>query len=140
MNATTESSIVYGRINELERQRAGQDLLKRPVATARLLKAVVKRSRTADFRIASLKVLAATILSEIESLEKSEADESSGLSLQAEVHRFEAELIRNALIKTGGRQRRAACLLGMKVSTLNRKIRQYGLSRIARLSIGPPAE
>ena len=127
MNASTETSSVYGRINELERQSAGQDLLRHPVVAGRLVKAVAKRSRTADRRIASLKVLAATILSEIESLEESEVDESSGLSLQAEVQRFEAELIRNALIKTGGRQRRAASLLGMKVPTLNRKIRQYGI-------------
>jgi DNA-binding NtrC family response regulator len=47
------------------------------------------------------------------------------LDLQAEVHRFEAELIRSALVSTQGRQRRAARLLGMKVTTLNTKIKRY---------------
>jgi transcriptional regulator with GAF, ATPase, and Fis domain len=45
--------------------------------------------------------------------------------LQAEVRRFEAELIRSALIETGGRQRQAARLLGTKVTTLNTKIKRY---------------
>jgi len=50
------------------------------------------------------------------------------LDLQAEVHRFEAELIRSALARTQGRQRRAARLLGMKVTTLNAKIRRYKIA------------
>jgi DNA-binding NtrC family response regulator len=127
MNASTDSASVYGPTRELERKSAGPNLLKRPILAARLVKTAAKRFRAGDRRISSLKVLAATLLNEIESLEKAEADDSSGLNLQAEVRRFEAELIRNALIKTGGRQRRAASLLGMKVPTLNRKIKQYGI-------------
>ena len=47
------------------------------------------------------------------------------LCLYDEVHRFEAEMIKSALTKTGGRQRRAASLLGVKVTTLNTKIKRY---------------
>ena len=82
----------------------------------------------ADARIASLKVLVLTLLSEIESLENRIDSFDSPLNLQDEVHRFEAALIRVALNKTGGRQRRAARLLGTKVTTLNTKIRRYGIN------------
>ena len=82
----------------------------------------------ADARIASLKVLVFTLLNEIESLEnRLEFSEASAFNLQEEVHRFEAALIRIALSKTGGRQRRAARLLGTKVTTLNTKIKRYGI-------------
>ncbi|HEX7296993.1 MAG TPA: helix-turn-helix domain-containing protein [Pyrinomonadaceae bacterium] len=82
----------------------------------------------ADARIASLKVLVFTVLSEIESLEnRLEISDASAFNLQEEVHRFEAALIRIALSKTGGRQRRAARLLGTKVTTLNTKIKRYGI-------------
>lgn len=85
-----------------------------------------KASATVDARISSLKILAQSIVREIQNLE-TEAGESTpdALDLQAEVHRFEAELIRSALARTEGRQRRAARLLGMKVTTLNTKIKRY---------------
>jgi DNA-binding NtrC family response regulator len=66
-----------------------------------------------------------TLLNQVEALESFATDDVSELNLKTEVHRFEAELIRNALVRTGGRQRRAARLLGMKVTTLNTKIRRY---------------
>jgi transcriptional regulator with GAF, ATPase, and Fis domain len=80
-----------------------------------------------DARIASLKVLVMTLLSEIESLENQTDASDSHLNLQDAVHQFEATLIRVALKKTGGRQRRAARLLGTKVTTLNTKIKRYGI-------------
>lgn len=80
-----------------------------------------------DARIASLKVLVMTLLSEIESLETQTEAADSQLNLQDAVHQFEATLIRVALKKTGGRQRRAARLLGTKVTTLNTKIKRYGI-------------
>ena len=79
-------------------------------------------------RITSLKVLALSLLAGLESLEDPvSGDEASVINLQDEVHRFEAALIRIALIKTGGRQRRAARLLSSKVTTLNAKIKRYGI-------------
>ena len=70
----------------------------------------------------TLRILAGALISRIESLGR---DGSTDLNLQREVHRFEAELIRMALVETGGRQRRAARLLGMKATTLSTKIKRH---------------
>lgn len=91
--------------------------------------AASKRATAIDARIGSLKILAQSLMRQIEFLEKEAASAStSDLDAQSEVRRFEAELIRSALIRTGGRQRRAARLLGMKVTTLNTKIRRYRIT------------
>ena len=88
-----------------------------------------KKQTVVDARISSLKILALSLLKRIESLEEqSSAEMLTDLDLHAEVRCFEAELIRNALIRTGGRQRRAAHLLGMKVTTLNSKIKRYQIT------------
>jgi transcriptional regulator with GAF, ATPase, and Fis domain len=79
-----------------------------------------------EARVASLKVLALTLLRQVESLEKQmTTTDVPELNLQKEVQRFEAAIIRSALWKTGGRQRRAARLLGVKVTTLNTKIKRH---------------
>lgn len=84
------------------------------------------RSEFLDRRINSLKILALSLLREIASVEKvGEGRGNDSIDLQAEVRRFEEELIRSALIQTGGRQRRAARLLGTKITTLNTKIKRY---------------
>ncbi len=79
----------------------------------------------------TLRILAGALISRIESLGK---DGSSDLNLQREVHRFEAELIRMALVETGGRQRRAARLLGMKATTLSTKIKRH------QIPVGAPVD
>jgi hypothetical protein len=82
-----------------------------------------------DFHIQTLKVLALTLLEEITFLEVEPGKGgSAGLDLQSQVQKFEAAVIRSALQRTGGRQRRAARLLGMKVTTLNTKIKRYKLA------------
>ena len=92
-----------------------------------------------SIRIKLLKVLTLTLLRELEGvgLENSRSDE---FDLQSEVQHFEAELIRSALIMTGGRQRRAARLLGMKVTTLHSKIRRYGLNDVTNGEASPGHE
>lgn len=86
----------------------------------------LNRSPLLDTRLSYLKILALSLLREIASAEnKDEARDSNTIDLQAEVRRFETELIRSALIQTGGRQRQAARLLGTKVTTLNTKIKRY---------------
>ena len=93
--------------------------------TKDLSNALVKSPTVEEARIASLKVLAMTLLRQVESLETQMASDSvPELNLQKEVHRFEAAIILSALAKTGGRQRRAAKLLGVKVTTLNTKIKR----------------
>lgn len=47
--------------------------------------------------------------------------------LYQEVQKYEVELIRCALMQTKGNQRRAAKLLKVKISTLNNKIKRYGI-------------
>ena len=77
-------------------------------------------------RISYLKILAMSLLREIASAENMNGGQGSDtIDLQAEVRRFETELIRSALIQTGGRQRQAARLLSTKVTTLNTKIKRY---------------
>lgn len=81
-----------------------------------------------SIRIKLLKVLTLTLLRELEGVGAKPNRVADEFNLQNEVEHFEAELIRSALIMTGGRQRRAAKLLGMKVTTLHSKIRRYGLN------------
>jgi DNA-binding NtrC family response regulator len=86
-------------------------------------------------RIEALKTLALNLLRELEALEQSRADDGGAkLSLHEEVRRFEEDMIRCALIRTGGRQRRAARMLGMSAATLNAKIKRYGISSDALVS------
>ena len=90
--------------------------------------AASKRATSIDARIGSLKILVQSLMRQIEFLEEEASAATSNLDAQSEVCRFETELIRSALIRTGGRQRRAARLLGMKVTTLNTKIRRYQIT------------
>src|SRR4030095_13536101 len=78
-----------------------------------------------SIRLKLLKVLPLTLLRALEGAGV-EAARSEKCDVESEVQHFEAKLIRSALIMTGGRQRRAAKLLGMKVTTLHSKIRRYG--------------
>ncbi len=55
------------------------------------------------------------------------ANGNQKLNLQDEVRKFETDLIRAALVRTAGNQSRAAQLLGVKHTTLNAKIKRYGI-------------
>jgi transcriptional regulator with GAF, ATPase, and Fis domain len=73
-------------------------------------------------------VLAVSLLKQIETIEQRDGKDATELNLHDQVQQFEAALIRSALEKTGGRQRRAARLLGVKVTTLNTKIKRHQIS------------
>jgi DNA-binding NtrC family response regulator len=76
----------------------------------------------------SLREAAVMLLREVESLANQQEPETNHkLGLQEEVQRYESELIREALQRTRGNQRRAAKLLGVKVTTLNCKIKRLGI-------------
>ena len=75
----------------------------------------------------TLREAALTLLREVESLSKQQPENGQRLGLQEEVQRYETELIRGALQRTHGNQRRAAQLLGVKVTTLNCKIKRLGI-------------
>ena len=54
-------------------------------------------------------------------------DVSRGVEFYEEVSRFETGLIRRALGQTGGNQKRAAALLGMRHNTLSAMIHRHGI-------------
>ncbi len=82
-----------------------------------------------NHRIEALKELAQALLKEVEALASTQHSEATRhLSLQEEVRRYEMDLIRRALVRTGGNQRKAARLLGIKVTTLNTKIKRYHIN------------
>lgn len=74
------------------------------------------------------------LLSQVELLgdRQSSRERAKRTSLSEEVRRFEIELITNALRQTHGHQLRAARLLGVKVTTLNGKIKRYDIMRNIR--------
>jgi DNA-binding NtrC family response regulator len=85
---------------------------------------------TVEYRLKALESIARALLQELESLSTVQVPGSSqSVRLYDEVQRFETALIRNALGKTGGSQTRAARLLGIKLTTLNSKIKRYKISR-----------
>jgi DNA-binding NtrC family response regulator len=77
-------------------------------------------------------------LSQVETLGTNRhLDIEQGISLSKEVRRFEIDLIKYALERTGGHQARAAALLGMKATTLNSKVKLYRLQpRLLRCVAG----
>jgi DNA-binding NtrC family response regulator len=89
-------------------------------------------------RVQQLRDLADRLLQETETLARDKAftDESTrlqalnlaeGIDFYDEVQRFETGLIRLALDQTRGHQARAARLLRIKPTTLNSKIKLYGI-------------
>src|SRR6185369_8368847 len=76
----------------------------------------------------SVREAALNLLREVESLRRAHQVPDEKLGLHEEVQRYEIELIRQALHRTRGNQRRAAKLLGVKVTTLNCKIKRFGIS------------
>ena len=76
-----------------------------------------------------LRSIGYALLGEAEPLGKSHfPDAVNSLDFHSEVRRFEIHLIEQALIRTGGKIRAAARLLGMKAPTLQYKIRTYDIS------------
>jgi transcriptional regulator with GAF, ATPase, and Fis domain len=82
--------------------------------------------------------LAEALLTEAETLARDKAftDEAmrlkpldivGGIDFYQEVQQFETHLIKMALDETGGNQAKAARLLGIKATTLNSKIKLFGI-------------
>lgn len=59
-------------------------------------------------------------------------DLNNSINLSAEIRRFEQNLIKTALLHTGGSQKRSAALLGISPARLNHKMKIY------RISFGRP--
>lgn len=104
----------------------------------------LSKQRLTNNRVKALKSLAMLLLHEVESLENLtphkniSRSEDSIFSLAGEVEQFEIEWIRNALIQSRGHQLKAAKILGIKMTTLNMKLKRYGID--ARSFIAPDLE
>ena len=82
-----------------------------------------------DDKINTLRETVLQLLQEVESLTiAAPAGLKSGARLDEEVRQFEMNLIRTALGRTAGSQTRAAKLLGLKLTTLNAKIKRYHIT------------
>ena len=82
-----------------------------------------------DARLNTLRETVLQLLDEVESLAISRpVDIKRGARFSDEVRQFEVSLIRTALGRTSGSQARAARLLGLKPTTLNAKIKRYGIT------------
>jgi DNA-binding NtrC family response regulator len=120
LRASSPTTVSVGRPKALSTVRRAP----RPSFSEELSQANERSSRGAAFE--SMKVVILALLDRIETLEKLlESRHLDPLDLRHEVSQFEAALIKAALMNTKGRQRRAARMLGMKVSTLNAKIHRY---------------
>jgi len=68
----------------------------------------------------------------LEDLQKIETlfclDLNNTIDLSAEIRRFEKNLIKTALLHTGGSQRRSAALLRISPANLNYKMKTYGIT------------
>lgn len=87
-------------------------------------------------RLEVLTALSQALLREVEVLRTEKTDTPTEIDLAKEIETYEADLIRSALMQTGGRQRKAARLLNVKVSTLNAKIKRYGILSDGNLFLG----
>ncbi len=75
-------------------------------------------------RLSSLRDVALTLLREVEALRVVEPVKHR-VRLHDEVQRFEIALINSALNRSHGNQTKAAQILGIKLTTLNSKIKRY---------------
>jgi DNA-binding protein Fis len=90
---------------------------------SQLIKAVVEQ------KVGLLKNLAQTVLGQAEVLSNNLRliQAARCINLYEALRTLEIELIRHALIQTRGHQREAAELLGLNATTLNSKIKRYGI-------------
>lgn len=85
-----------------------------------------------------LVMLAQALAREIETLKAELSNDQNnyrinfdeGIDFYDEIERYEIELIRSALSQCGGNQTQAAKLLHLKSTTLNAKMKHYGLNSV----------
>jgi DNA-binding NtrC family response regulator len=99
-------------------------------------------------RVQQLTLLAKALATEVESLQAELATDSNrdrqidfdteGIDFYNEIERYEIELIKSALSHCNGNQTQAARLLRMKSTTLNAKMKHYGLNPVRSLTLQRP--
>ena len=96
-------------------------------------------------RIQQLALLAKALATEVDTLQaelyrdrRQQIDfDKDGLDFYEEVERYEIELIIKALQASSGNQTQAAKLLRMKSTTLNAKMKHYGLTPVRSIPLRP---
>jgi transcriptional regulator with GAF, ATPase, and Fis domain len=95
-------------------------------------------SATAPNKLTTLKELVLRLLTEVQCIDAVNAlTLDGGVDFYDEVSRFEIDLIRRALLQTGGHQVQAAKLLNLKVTTLNSKIKHYSINPTGFTNVYP---
>lgn len=102
-----------------------------------------------EYRVQQLTLLAKALAGEIETLQAELSSDRNwdkpvdideqGLDFYSEIERYEIELIKSALNHSGGNQSQAARLLHMKSTTLNAKMKHYGLNPVRAITLQRPA-
>jgi DNA-binding NtrC family response regulator len=105
-----------------------------PTVAPRATDAAALRAEVEDLKLLILAMWREVGAMERKSPAAASSSRAAALDFRREVRRFESDLIRCALIRTGGRQRRAARLLGIKAATLNAKIKRYRIDADAILN------
>ena len=109
--------------------------------------AIDAHSSELERRLEQLLMLARALANEVETLRAEittdhDADShiavnKDGIDFYDAVERYEIELIRSALNQCNGNQSRAARLLRMKSTTLNAKMKHYGLNPVRSITLQP---
>jgi transcriptional regulator with GAF, ATPase, and Fis domain len=88
-----------------------------------------KESATSPSNLTTLKELTLRLLREVQAFGDTRSPSiQDGIDFYDEVSRFEIDLIKRALLQTGGHQGRAAKILNLKITTLNSKIKHYNIT------------
>ena len=98
-----------------------------------------------EHHVQQLTLLAKALASEVETLQADLATDrnrdkqvvlnNEGIDFYREVERYEIELIKSALSHCGGNQTQAARLLQMKSTTLNAKMKHYGINPVRSIAL-----
>lgn len=97
-----------------------------------------ENNESSSSRIAMLKELVLRLLCEVQCIDETNVVTiEGGIDFYDEVSRFEIELIKRALLQTGGHQVQAAKLLNLKVTTLNSKIKHYSINPTGFTNVYP---
>jgi DNA-binding NtrC family response regulator len=91
-----------------------------------------QREIVLNSRLDSLREIALSLLTELETLGRAATAANGKIRLDDEVKKFEIDLIRAALDKAHGNQSRASRMLGIKKTTLNAKIKRYQIQQAGR--------
>lgn len=88
-----------------------------------------KKLHNFESRLGFLKKIASALVEEVKAIQVfRSANMRNGINLPNELQRIEIYLIKSALQRTYGNQTKAARLLGIKLTTLNNKIKRFRLS------------